>query len=306
MLKTIHYFYDDIDVWERGVAPVFRMCYSSWLRNCPDYEFRLWHPKMPEFQEMLDNSRFLRECYKRNMWAFVADYVRYYALYYHGGIYLDTDVELLSNFDAYLDKSFFISVEGDIFEGRDILEPAVMGSEKGHWLLKDILDIYNSNEILKQEYFIAPVVLSNYLQKKIGFKMINYPEHLRKKANDFYGNYNNRRLTDFELYKNQQVKRSDNLRIEIYPSEYFCPAWCCFGFKAFTSNTVAIHWNQSSWWKDYKQLKEIEVLRYKEWYKRVWYKQSGRVANLLTCLIPNRTCRCKLRKRIKEKIIFKS
>lgn len=60
--------------------------------------------------------------------AFVADYVRLYALHKYGGIYLDTDVQLLKNFDAFLNDGFFVSVEGDIREGENIPEPAVMAA----------------------------------------------------------------------------------------------------------------------------------------------------------------------------------
>ena len=78
MQKVIHYFYDDVDIWRKGKAhSVFRICYTSWLRHCPNYGMKLWHPEMPEFQQMLKDSRFLRECYERKMWAFVSDYVRF-------------------------------------------------------------------------------------------------------------------------------------------------------------------------------------------------------------------------------------
>lgn len=307
MQKIIHYFYDDVDIWHKGPEhKVFRMCYASWLRKCPDYEFKLWHPEMPEFRQMLNDSRFLRECYKRKIWALVADYVRYYALYHFGGIYLDTDVELLTNFDNYLDKRFFISIEGDLIDGKNIPEPAVMGGTQGHKIFKDILDIYNSDKILKTEYFIAPVVIEKYLEEKIGFKMINYPEHLQLKAQNFYQDYNNKKISDFELYRNQQIYKNEEMQIEIYPSEYFCPTWDAFGFRAFTKNTVAIHWNQSSWWKDYEQLKDLETLRYEEKYKRVWYKLAGKIANILSCFIFfDKALRRKARKYIKEKIRFK-
>lgn len=308
MQKIIHYFYDDVDIWKKGTAhSVFRMCYASWLQHCPDYEFKLWHPQMPEFKKMLKDSQFLRECYKRKIWAFIADYVRYYALYHEGGIYLDTDVQLLSNFDNYLKEPFFISIEGDILDGKNVLEPAVMGGEKGHRLFKDILDIYNSDDIFKMDYFIANVVISKYVEDKIDFRMIKYPEHLQKKADRFYADYSHRKNSDFELYSNQQIVRNDDLKVAIYPSEYFCPTWDTFGFKAFTKNTVAIHWNQSSWWKDGgKHLKELETLRYNEPYKRYWYRLVPKIANLLTCLIPNKTKRHKLRKKIKSKLIFKA
>ena len=160
--------------------------------------------------------------------------------------------------------------------------------------------------LLKTEYAIANVVMSSYLKDKIGFTRIKYPEHFQKKADAFFDDYNNRKMTDFDLYRSQMIFKNDQFGVEIYPSEYFCPTWDSFGFKAFTENTVAIHWNQSSWWKDYNQLRDIEVLQYKEWYKRVWYQQSTRIANVLTCLIPDKTIRRKCRKYIKEKIRFKS
>lgn len=307
MQKIIHYFYDDVDIWRKGKAHcVFRICYASWLQHCSDYEIKLWYPEMPEFRLMLKDSRFLRECFKRKMWAFVADYVRYYALYHFGGIYLDTDVQLLNNFDMYSDKPFFVSVEGDILDGKNIPEPAVMGGEKGHRLFRDILDIYNSDQILKIEYPIANVVLANYLKNKIGFDRIKYLESFQKKADEFYDDFNNKKMTDFELYRSQKVLKNKELDVEIYPSEYFCPTWDSFGFKAFTKNTVAIHWNQSSWWKDYDQLKDIEALKYKEWYKRIWYKQTDRIAKILTCIIPNKILRRKCRKYLKKRIRFRS
>ena len=136
MKKIIHYFFDDIDIWRKGKTTSFTMCYASWKKICPDYEIMLWHDKMPEFQEMLRQSRFLQECYKRKLWAFVSDYVRYYALYKYGGIYMDTDVQLIKSPDDFLDKPFFCSIEGDIRKGKNIPEPAFMGAEKGHIVLK--------------------------------------------------------------------------------------------------------------------------------------------------------------------------
>lgn len=76
---------------------------------------------------MLNNSRFLRECYKKGLWAYVADYVRYWALYNYGGIYLDTDIQLVKNFDAFLEKGFFVSIEGDIIDCENVPEPANNG-----------------------------------------------------------------------------------------------------------------------------------------------------------------------------------
>lgn len=145
MPKIIHYFYDDVDIWRKSAAPQFRICYASWLKFCPDYEIKLWHTEMPEFKEILKKSRFVRECYKRKLWAFIADYIRHYALYNYGGIYLDTDVQLVKSLDEYVDKPFFCSIEADFYKGKNLLESAVMGGQKGHKVFKDMLKIYNTD-----------------------------------------------------------------------------------------------------------------------------------------------------------------
>ncbi len=304
MKKIIHYFYDDIDIWRKGGNSAFRMCYASWKIACPDYEIMCWHDKMPEFKQMLKNSKFLRECYKRKLWAFVADYVRHYALYNYGGIYLDTDVQLLKNFDDYIDKPFFCSIEGDILEGENIPESAVMGGEKGHIIFKKSLDFYNSHEIFKMDYFIDPVVLAFHLKNISNFERISYNKDYIEKAKTYYDKsikLNN--IKDKEVYKNQVVFEDKKYGIYIYPSEYFCPAWEALKEDAFTKNTVAIHWNQSSWWgkSNDKYIKEICSFRYKNAFKRWVYINIDYIAKFLTFIIWN----SKLRRSLREKIISK-
>lgn len=299
MPKIIHYFYDDVDIWRKSAAPQFRICYASWLKFCPDYEIKLWHTEMPEFKEILKKSRFVRECYKRKLWAFIADYIRHYALYNYGGIYLDTDVQLVKSLDEYVDKPFFCSIEADFYKGKNLLESAVMGGQKGHKVFKDMLKIYNTDKIFSIPYFIAPIVLTKYIRENYKFENISYPEELLKKAETYYKDKNNCQLKDYNLYKNQQVTKLDD--IEIYPSEYFCPSWTTFGEKAFTANTVTIHWNQSSWWKSGTKVREVEAIRYKNPLKRMWHVHSPHVAKALTFAIPNAVTRRKIRKLIIEK-----
>ena len=297
MQKIIHYFYDDVDIWKRSNAPTFRMCYASWLKFCPDYEIKLWHVGMPEFQEILKQSKFVRECYKRKMWAFIADYIRHYALYHYGGIYLDTDVQILKNFDEFLDKSFFCSIEGDIYKGHNIVESAVIGGEKGHIFFKEMLDIYNSDEIFKINYLIDPIVLSEYLNKKCGFKIIPYrnDEYFNLYVSE-YSKKDYGALTNYELYLNQTIFKDIETGAEIYPSEYFCPSWSSFGEKAFTDKTVAIHWNQSSWWKgSTKKIRELNAFRYKNPIMRWFYVNSLYIFKLIILLTPDKKTRKKLR-----------
>ena len=295
--KIIHYFYDDISIWEKNSSPQFRICYASWKKFCPDYEIKLWHVNMPEFKEMLKESKFLRECYKRKMYAFIADYVRYYALYNYGGIYVDTDVQLLNNFDDYLEKDFFVSIESDIIDGENTPEPAIMGGKSGCEIFKSALEIYNSDEIFKIDFPVANIILLKVLKEKLGFSRIEYAHQDAEEIQRFYDkNAHIIQMSNYEMYKSQQIFEKNN--ICIYPSEYFCPAWNVFGEKAFTDNTVAIHWNQSSWWKQKGFLREIQSNRYKNGLKRFWYKYSEKFAKTMTFWIPNKTVRRKIRERV--------
>ena len=185
--KIIHYFYDNVDLWKKGPNPQVRMCVCSWKKACPDYAFMLWHDRHPEFGEILRQSLFVRRAYELKLWAFVADYVRLYALHKYGGIYLDTDVQLLKNFDAFLNDGFFVSVEGDIREGENIPEPAVMGSVPGHPLLEETMKFYRSNHIFNWQNPIVPTVMKAAMRKFCGFSRIDYssPEETRR-AETFY------------------------------------------------------------------------------------------------------------------------
>jgi len=304
--KIIHFFHDtDVKIWEKSKTPQLRMCYLSWKRFCPEYKIMHWHDKMPEFQQMLKDSKFLREVYKRKMWALVSDYVRYYALYNFGGIYLDTDVEIIKNLDEFLNDSFFCSIEGTIFDNEDIPEPAVIGGTKGHPAFKDILEIYNSDNVFESDYPIAPFVLKKYLKDKIGFGRINYNSKIsEEKINQTYKTLSGKTLDDYELYTNQEIFKVNE--ITVYPAEYFSPRWNVFEQNAVTQNTAAVHWNQSSWWgskKDEKNMKELASLRYNCPIKQFIYINSDKAAKFLTCLLLNKAKRIETRSKITKKII---
>ena len=258
--KIIHYFYDDTDIWAKNTKAQVRMCVNSWLRYCPDYKLMLWHDKMPEFKEILSKSKFAQKAYELKLWAFVADYFRFYALKKYGGIYLDTDVQLLQNFDKYLDNNFFCSIELDVLDHENIPEPAVMGSIPNHPLCDKVLSIYESDDIFSIDNFIANVITKKALKELYGFKYINFSNQKdAKRAITLYTNAQEAfQPDDFELYRSQRIWQDKNNEVSIYPSEYFCPSWSEYKTKAFTENTVAIHWNQSSWWNT----KKIQKLKY--------------------------------------------
>ncbi len=301
--KIIHYFFDDINIWERGHSSQFKMCYASWLKFCPDYEIKLWHCGMEEFQQILKDSKFVRKAYEMKLWALIADYIRHYALYHYGGIYLDTDIQLVKNLDEFLDKDFFCSIEGDIFCGENIPESAFLGGIKGHPIFKKMLDIYNSGEIFGIDYLIDPIVLKKVLKEEIGFSKINYASGLEDRISQQYrSDVECKLMDDYELYINQEPFVDEKSGVTIYPEDYFCPSWSAFGEKAFTENTAAIHWNQSSWWGAMRKLKVLESYRYKNPLRRFMYREADRIAKIFTFFILNKKLRHKLRNQIETSL----
>ena len=94
--KRIHYCW-----FGRGQMPDLAIkCIESWHRFMPDYEYKLWN----EDNFNITSVPYVKEAYESRKYAFVTDYVRLYALFTEGGIYMDTDVELLSNLDKFLNN----------------------------------------------------------------------------------------------------------------------------------------------------------------------------------------------------------
>lgn len=107
----------------------------TWRKHLPDYEIVEWN----ETNFDVNTVPFTKAAYEHSKWAFVSDYVRLYALYHHGGIYFDTDVEVLKSFDDLLDAPAFMG-----YESEHLLGTAVMAAEAGSTLIKDFLDHYNN------------------------------------------------------------------------------------------------------------------------------------------------------------------
>ena len=131
MEKVIHYCW-----FGRGEKPeLVKKCIASWQKFCPDYEIIEWN----EDNFDIRSCKFVEEAYSDRNFAFVSDYVRAYVLYSQGGIYMDTDVEILASLDRFLDDKVFLGFEEGNFVGT-----CVMGVEKGHELMKMYLDHYEN------------------------------------------------------------------------------------------------------------------------------------------------------------------
>ena len=174
--KIIHYCW----FGRNEKSEKIKFCMDSWKKYLPDYEIIEWN----EDNFHINEIKYVNEAYDKKKWAFVTDYVRAYALYKKGGIYLDTDVEITGNLDTFLTHGAFSG-----FESKGYPFTALWGANKGHHWPKKVLDFYN-NESFKGE--TNTVYISKILETEYGINP----------KDDNIQNYNN--------------------DIFIYPSNYFC------------------------------------------------------------------------------------
>lgn len=227
--KVIHYCW-----FGHGEIPEKeKRCIESWKKWCPDYQIVRWD----ESNYNVNIIPYTRDAYKEKKWSFVSDYARVDIIYQHGGIYLDTDVELLKSLDAYLKDGMFCG-----FESRDPLmdkkgikyENSVnfglgFGAEAGHVILKDILDLYST--------------LSFY-QADGSLNLMACPH------------YQTQVLIRYGLRDDRSYQKLENC--VVYPEDYFSPKSYLTGKITITENTVSIHHFRVSW-TDEEGRKNLEL-----------------------------------------------
>ena len=177
--KKIHY------VWVGGKKKPkdIERCIKSWKKKLKDYEIIEWN----ENNFDINSHPFTKSAYSAKKWAYVSDYIRMYALYNHGGIYLDTDNLVLESLDKFLNDRAFVG-----FENPNYPYTAACGCEKGHPLTKDILDYYegrtfefDTNDQMKA---VNTKIVSEILINKYGCK-VNNQEQLLKEGIRVYPDY---------------------------------------------------------------------------------------------------------------------
>lgn len=143
-------------------------CIDSWKRILPDYEIWLWDTKRFD----LSTSVWVTEAYDKKKYAFCADYIRMYALFNYGGVYLDSDVEVLRSFNDLLTLPYFIG-----YESKQYFEVAVIGAEKGNPFIGDVLAYYKDRHFVKEngslDIQIMPEVMMNVTNSKWKRVLIN-------------------------------------------------------------------------------------------------------------------------------------
>ncbi|UOW67498.1 glycosyltransferase family 32 protein [Paraclostridium bifermentans] len=180
--KTIHY------CWFGGneKSDFIKQCMESWRKYLPEYKIIEWN----ESSFDINSNNFVKAAYDAKKWAFVSDYVRAYAIYNMGGVYLDTDVEIKQPIDEFLKHRAFTG-----FESKYTPFTAVFGAEKEHPWVKDMINIYNNKE---------------YLDSEGNFNATTNTLDVSKLMIEKYGATQNNKY---------QILKED---IHIYPNFYFC------------------------------------------------------------------------------------
>lgn len=203
--KIIHYCW-----FGGGPKPELAMkCIASWRKYLPDYEIKEWN----EDNFNIDSYPYVREAYDNRKFAFVTDVVRLYALYVEGGIYMDTDVEVLKPLDSLL---VYDAVSG--FESETQIPTGLMASRKSHPFIKELLDEYKDLHFIKSNGSFDTTtnvvrITSNCL--KYGLKLNNTLQTVRG--------------------------------LTLLPNDYLCPKSVVDGRIYLTENSLTIHHFAGSW-----------------------------------------------------------
>ena len=142
--KIIHYCW----FGKKKYSPLQKACINTWYKYLKDYKFILWNEENAPMEHP-----FVSYHYKKKNWAFISDFVRLYAIYNYGGIYLDVDFEILKPLDDLLYNNCFL---GEELPGR--ITNAICGAIKGHIFFKKALEFMENRHFQKKTVMITPEV----------------------------------------------------------------------------------------------------------------------------------------------------
>ena len=221
--KIIHYCW----FGRNPLPPLATKCISSWKKHLPDYEIKVWN----EDNFDINAIEYTKEAYEAKKYAFVSDYARFWILYQYGGLYFDTDVEIIRPIDDIVKRGAFMGCETNGGKDSQIsVAPGLgLGFEKGNSLLKELIDLYSNMHFLKEDG------TPNLSTTIVG----HTTEYLKTKG----------------LKNTSGIQEVEG--IFIYPSEYFCPINVVTDKLHVTENTRSIHHYAATW-----QTKKFKFKKY--------------------------------------------
>lgn len=217
--KVIHYCW----FGKKPLPELALKCIASWKKFLPDYEIKEWN----ESNFNINQTPYTKQAYKCKKYAFVSDYARFKILFEHGGIYFDTDVEIIKPLDHILSFGPFMACERDFDDTREIntilkkgiaVAPGLgLASEPGHPIYKELMNLYQHEQF------------------KLG-KTINLTTVVI---------YTTALLIQHGLQNIPGIQVIEG--IAIYPKSYFCPLSTDRSSLRIETETVTIHHYAASW-----------------------------------------------------------
>lgn len=229
--KTIHY------CWFGGnsLPKSAQKCIKSWKKHCPGWEIKLWNEENFD----LECNAYIREMYRQKKWAFLTDYARLKIVYEQGGVYLDTDVELLKPLESLTEQGAFMG-----FECSHLVATGLgFGAEAGHPFLKENMAYY---------------------ENLTDFSSLRACPHITTALLEVRGLVR-------DCAKTQHIAG-----LTVYASEVLCPKNERTGLMNKTANTVSIHHYDASWFEP--SWTESKKRRYREEKLRYILKTPNRIA----------------------------
>lgn len=223
--KLIHYCW----FGNNEKPELVKKCIESWKKYLPDYEIREWN------NEDLKDCRvqYVQEAIKEKKWAFVSDYFRLFALYNYGGVYFDSDNEVLKSFDEFLNLDFFTGYE---CSGGGVLPfTAVVGAKKENKIISDLLDEYDDLSFINQD------------------GTLNTKTNTSRVSEYFERNFNLK--PPYNGVKRVELKDKNIL----FPFEFFCPRYLGDGKYDISRKSYAIHHFASSWVDDVRNFWNLKL-----------------------------------------------
>lgn len=216
--KVIHYCW----FGRRELPDHYRKYIESWKKFCPDYNIIEWNEENFDIQSNL----YVKEAYESKKYAFVSDYVRLYALYNYGGIYMDTDVEVIRNLDEFLNENSFFG-----FENNNYVTTGIIGSISNQKVFEDLLLYYKDRSFINRrdgsfDLTTNVSIITKYFENN-GLVLNN---------------------------KKQKING-----VTLYPSDYFCPKDFETGKIIKTTNTYTIHHFSGSWLSNLDKFKRTII-----------------------------------------------
>lgn len=219
--KIIHYCW----FGKKEIPEHLQKYIETWRTKCPDYEIVRWDESTYD----VSKNKYMKEAYDSGMWGFVPDYARLDIIYGHGGIYLDTDVEVYRSLDVLLCDGAFLGASGIDEIGLGLC----FGAIKGHPFIEQLRDYYDDKSFYLREGSVNTTPCTAY-------------------TNPVLQRYGIR-------IRNEYQKIGD---IVIYPSDVFAPEASYGMGKNYSENTLSIHHCESSWKND-EEKKKIREMKLK-------------------------------------------